>query len=324
MSNELAPVEAQALTEHEAVIERGLNTFTEVGNALLAIRDGRLYRVEHDTFEDYCQERWGFNRHRASQLINAAGVVTNVTSAGLPAPTNEGQARELARVPQEQRAEVWQETLARTDGKPTAAAIRETYAPPQTVMPPPRADEPSPDTPEGIMRCSAGHLAARETVEDAGGCPYCLQTQGERNAATQARETLLRRQHDEREAEKRRQLDTAITEFPELEHYAERPEKAIALAANLRAFPEPERPMRRETLAKAIAAERRQPGPPQEPDGPDYYELADAIFLALNTAAAAVARSQQNLAMAYKFAKQCKAVHDVWIEPGDFFGEQAV
>lgn len=37
-----------------------------------------------------------------------------------------------------------------------------------------------------------------------------------------------------------------------------------------------------------------------------------------------VERSQQNLAMAYKFAKQCKAVHDVWIEPGDFFGEQAV
>lgn len=37
-----------------------------------------------------------------------------------------------------------------------------------------------------------------------------------------------------------------------------------------------------------------------------------------------VRRSQANLAMAYKAAKQCKAVHDVWIEPGDFLGDQAM
>jgi hypothetical protein len=33
---------------------------------------------------------------------------------------NEGQARELARVPEGQRAEVWRETVERTNGKPTA------------------------------------------------------------------------------------------------------------------------------------------------------------------------------------------------------------
>lgn len=112
------------------MIERGLNTFTEVGNALLAIRDQRLYRAGHGTFEDYCQQRWGFSRIRAHQLIEAAGTALTIVNSGLPAPSNEGQARMLAHIPSPQRAEVWRETLERTEGKPTARAIWETYAPP--------------------------------------------------------------------------------------------------------------------------------------------------------------------------------------------------
>lgn len=127
MAAALITSEQTTLAKHEAVIERGLHTFIEVGNALHAIREDRLYRTSHDTFEEYCQVRWGFNRHRASQLITAAEVVTNVTTAGLPAPSNEGQARELARVPEADQVDVWQETLDRTEGKPTAAAVRNTY-----------------------------------------------------------------------------------------------------------------------------------------------------------------------------------------------------
>jgi hypothetical protein len=41
---------------------------------------------------------------------------------------NSRQAAELARVPEEKRAEVWAETVERTEGKPTAAAIRDTAA----------------------------------------------------------------------------------------------------------------------------------------------------------------------------------------------------
>jgi hypothetical protein len=127
MQTELAPAESRALIEHEAVIERGLTTFTEVGNALLAIREQRLYRAEHDTFEGYCRERWGFNDRRASQLIAAAATVSTIVETGLPAPANEHQARALAAVPEAQRAEVWRETVDRTGGKPTAAAIRDTH-----------------------------------------------------------------------------------------------------------------------------------------------------------------------------------------------------
>jgi hypothetical protein len=52
-------VGTQKLAELERVMERGLQTFVEVGKALADIRDGELYRGQgYATFEDYCQQRW--------------------------------------------------------------------------------------------------------------------------------------------------------------------------------------------------------------------------------------------------------------------------
>lgn len=69
------------LEQLEAVIERGLATFVEVGEALLEIRDSRLYRETHATFDAYCQQRWGIHRSRGYQLMEAAKVVRLLSSA---------------------------------------------------------------------------------------------------------------------------------------------------------------------------------------------------------------------------------------------------
>src|SRR5690554_2740020 len=69
------------------------------------IRDNRLYRAEFMTFEAYCQERWGISRPRAYELMTAATVVSAIADKELPAPTNERQARELGKVPDEQSGE---------------------------------------------------------------------------------------------------------------------------------------------------------------------------------------------------------------------------
>jgi len=53
--------EQEALQQYEAVIEKGLQTFYEVGQALAFIREKKLYRAEYKTFEDYCRERWGIS-----------------------------------------------------------------------------------------------------------------------------------------------------------------------------------------------------------------------------------------------------------------------
>ncbi len=103
----------------EVVIHDGLATFYSVGKALLEIRDSRLYRSSHDTWEDYCRTRWKMTRVHAWRLIEAAAVVDDGIQIG-----NEAQARELVPLTPDQRQEVWTEATA--DGaQPTAAKLHE-------------------------------------------------------------------------------------------------------------------------------------------------------------------------------------------------------
>lgn len=83
---------ADRLAELESVIERGVPTFMEVGRALAEIRDTRLYRETHPTFEAYCRDRWGFTDRRARQLIAASRQVESGTTVPVE---NERQARRL-------------------------------------------------------------------------------------------------------------------------------------------------------------------------------------------------------------------------------------
>ena len=113
------------LTVCEQIIERGLGTFVEVGQALVRIRNGRLYRADFPTFETYCESRWSMSRRRAYQLIEAADVCTVVHTE------NEAQARELAPLrdqPEAMKA-AYEKASEATGGKPTAAAIRNVVRP---------------------------------------------------------------------------------------------------------------------------------------------------------------------------------------------------
>ena len=90
----LVPAEHARLAELEAVVERGLQMFVEVGLALAEIRDGRLYRHTHGTFEAYLDERWGWSRSHGYRLIDGARVAELLSPIG-DMPANEAQAREL-------------------------------------------------------------------------------------------------------------------------------------------------------------------------------------------------------------------------------------
>jgi hypothetical protein len=79
----LAPNEQTRLEQCELSIERGLNTFVEVGRALTEIRDSKLYRVGFKTFEDYCKQRWEIGKSRAYELIDQAKVVAAIESIGV-------------------------------------------------------------------------------------------------------------------------------------------------------------------------------------------------------------------------------------------------
>jgi site-specific DNA-methyltransferase (adenine-specific) len=123
--NELTKLESKKFQECEQIIERGLGTFYEVGTALLAIRDERLYRVTHGTFEEYCRDRWRMVASRARQLIGAAQVVANLESVTIVTPDNESQARELAPLEPDAQREVWKKVVETApNGNYTAAQIR--------------------------------------------------------------------------------------------------------------------------------------------------------------------------------------------------------
>lgn len=91
----ISPAEVDRLAELEAVVERGKQTFIEVGAALAEIRDQRLYRAEHTTFEDYCRSRWGFTASRGRQLISGAVKALEIASVTGVTPASEREVRRL-------------------------------------------------------------------------------------------------------------------------------------------------------------------------------------------------------------------------------------
>lgn len=125
--------ERDELLRQEAKIQAAAQTFVDAGQALVVIRDRRLYRETHATFEDYCRQRWGFNRSRASQLIGAHELSTIVDTAGMAPLRNEAQARELIPLRDEPKAvcDALAEARQQHGPQPTAAQIREVVRPPE-------------------------------------------------------------------------------------------------------------------------------------------------------------------------------------------------
>ena len=110
------------LSDCEAVIACGFNTFREVGSALLQIRDRKLYAENYASFEQYCRHRWQLSRPYAYSLMESAEVAKNL-SAMADIPTHERQIRPLAKLPPELQRKVWAE--ATKDSKnPTARHVK--------------------------------------------------------------------------------------------------------------------------------------------------------------------------------------------------------
>lgn len=107
MFNELSIPETERFLTLEIIIQEGFETFVKVGNALLEIRDSRLYRAHYGTFEEYCRGRWGIERAHAYRLIDAAEVVNNLSPIGDILPANESQARPLSKLTTQYQREVW-------------------------------------------------------------------------------------------------------------------------------------------------------------------------------------------------------------------------
>jgi hypothetical protein len=119
--------ESHELERCEVVIKQGLQTFIEVGQALMTIKEKRLYRISFKTFEDYCIERWAISKPRAYQLIDAANVIIGLSTMVDVLPESERQVRPLTSLEPEIQKEVWKEVLE-THGENITAAKVQTVA----------------------------------------------------------------------------------------------------------------------------------------------------------------------------------------------------
>lgn len=141
----LTVIEQTELTQHEEIIERGLKTFVDVGSALMAIRDKRLYRQTHGTFEKYCLDRWGMEVSGVYRYIEAAQVVSNIDvdrDQHRLLPSSIRQATPLASLSPDDQRTAWQEVVdTAQDGKITGAlvaAVAEKYKTDPEPTPEPR------------------------------------------------------------------------------------------------------------------------------------------------------------------------------------------
>src|SRR5579871_4690940 len=120
----LNPGERTLLDSFEKIIGMELHSFLSVGSALAEIRDKRLYRGSHKTFEEYCRKRWDFTRAHANRLVGATKVMRILAPIGAKIH-HESQLRPLVGLADADVVTVWKKAhqLA-AGGNVTARNVR--------------------------------------------------------------------------------------------------------------------------------------------------------------------------------------------------------
>jgi hypothetical protein len=161
------------LEQLETTISTGLATFLDVGAALAEIKERRLYRQNHSSFDAYCRNQWEMGKSKAYALIQAATIIGELSGIpDTPLPANAAQAEALAPLAGNPEAAAAAMQAASADGPATAASIADEVAkatgptePDVAPPPPPPADvpdpEPDPEVDMDIRQARAAEQAHR-------------------------------------------------------------------------------------------------------------------------------------------------------------------
>jgi hypothetical protein len=145
----VSAVEVEELSEAEErdrlYLERRVERAVfEAGKALAELRDRRLYRSTHGTFEEYCKDRFGFERRHPYRLIEASAVFDNLmkmcpnwtqneddldtvhSEQRQILPTAEGQVRPMTKLEPHEQHEAWLRAVELSGGKvPTGRIVKD-------------------------------------------------------------------------------------------------------------------------------------------------------------------------------------------------------
>ncbi|GAB4540733.1 MAG: hypothetical protein Tsb0014_32170 [Pleurocapsa sp.] len=124
----LSEAEKQERDNLESTVQQA---FFIAGKALKLLRDKRLYRETHSSFESYVKERFNFTKRAAYYLIDACDVMNNLKSEQFVhrtkiLPSKESQCRVLAKLSPQEQILVWDKAVEKAKGKvPSARIIKE-------------------------------------------------------------------------------------------------------------------------------------------------------------------------------------------------------
>lgn len=126
LSEKLTDSEKTLLEKCRADIAKG---FMQVGKALGTIRDKKLYRETHKTFEAFVLAEFQMARRTAYRYIEAVVVVENVSESDTKSiPNNVEMTRELTKLEPKKQKEAWKKASETTPKgkKVTASHLRKT------------------------------------------------------------------------------------------------------------------------------------------------------------------------------------------------------
>ncbi len=126
----IAPLTVEEESDRLHLERKVERAFYEAGMALMQLRDRRLYRSTHATFEDYCRDRFDYVRRRSYQLIDAAKIYNNLSEKCVQfvhiLPTREGQVRPMSQLNAEQQVLAWETAVEEAGGKvPPGRIVKE-------------------------------------------------------------------------------------------------------------------------------------------------------------------------------------------------------
>ena len=126
----IAPLTVEEESDRNSLERKVERAFYDAGMALMQLRDRRLYRTTHPTFEDYCRDRFNYTRRRPYQLIEAAIVYDNLIDKCAKIlhilPTKESQAQPLSQLDPQEQPLAWEIAVEEAGGKvPTGRIVKD-------------------------------------------------------------------------------------------------------------------------------------------------------------------------------------------------------
>ena len=135
----------RSLNKVEEQIETNvLKAWYDNGLLLREIRDDKLYKKKYGTFEEYAEQRWGWQRRHVYRMIEAAerfqaieNVAKNGSFGNKILPSNEAQVRPLTQLSDAEAVHVWAQVIEQHE-RPTMQKVEDAvraYKANPTVVP---------------------------------------------------------------------------------------------------------------------------------------------------------------------------------------------